>query len=305
MAAHVVPGPAVEAAFLDRGDVVGDQVVAEVVALVGGAPELSGGGIDGFADAVADAGGVDLDELAFGRVFEDVGAVELFGVRVGVIDIGSGAYGDEHVLAVFGEDNVAGPMAAARELGIAGDVGNDGFRRAGGVQIACVIGNSLNGSGVADVDVLRVVSGIEGDAEGMVQAGGELLDLRGFAVGADAAKDQDGAGAGVSEKEIAVGRCPEQARHRECAPAQLHVLLVVSTLHGSSIASGVERHLEARRSNRPRVLRAWNHMRSIVDSLLGLGLGQVGESDLAADARLLLIPVGEGGLTCDDLLCLC
>ncbi len=46
--AHVVPGPAVETAFLDRRDVVGDEVVAEVVALVGGAPELSGGGVEGL-----------------------------------------------------------------------------------------------------------------------------------------------------------------------------------------------------------------------------------------------------------------
>ena len=114
VAAHVVPGPAVEAAFLDRGDVVGDEVVAEVVALVGGAPELAGGGIDGLADAVADAGGVDLDELAFGGVLEDVGAVELLGMGVGVVDVGAGADGDEHVLAVFGEDDVAGPVAAAR-----------------------------------------------------------------------------------------------------------------------------------------------------------------------------------------------
>src|SRR5271169_3370227 len=73
--AHVVPRPAVEAAFLDRGDVVGDQVVPEVVALVGGAPELPGGGVDGLANTVAYARGVDLDELSVGGVLEDIGAV--------------------------------------------------------------------------------------------------------------------------------------------------------------------------------------------------------------------------------------
>jgi hypothetical protein len=46
-------------------------------------------------------------------------------------------------------------------------------------------------------------------------------------------------------------------------------------------------------------------VRCVVDGLVGLGLGKVGESDLAVDARLLLIPVSEGGLPCDDLLCLC
>ena len=55
VSAHVVPGPAVEAAFLDRGDVIGDQVIAEVVALIGRAPKSSGDGIDGLADAVADS----------------------------------------------------------------------------------------------------------------------------------------------------------------------------------------------------------------------------------------------------------
>lgn len=85
---HVEPRPAVEAVLLNVGDVVGDEVVAEGVALVGGAPELAGRGVYGFADAVAQAGGVDLDKLAAGGEFEDVGAMEFFGVGVGVIDIG-------------------------------------------------------------------------------------------------------------------------------------------------------------------------------------------------------------------------
>jgi hypothetical protein len=46
-------------------------------------------------------------------------------------------------------------------------------------------------------------------------------------------------------------------------------------------------------------------VRGVVDGLVGLGLGKVGESDLAAHARLFLIPVSESGLPCDDLLCLC
>ena len=45
-------------------------------------------------------------------------------------------------------------------------------------------------------------------------------------------------------------------------------------------------------------------MRGIVDSFLGLGLRQIGDRDLATGARLLLIPIGEGSLTCVDLLCL-
>ena len=55
VAADVPPGPAVEAAGFDVGDVVGDEVVAECVALVDGAPEFAGDGVDGEADGVADA----------------------------------------------------------------------------------------------------------------------------------------------------------------------------------------------------------------------------------------------------------
>jgi len=78
-AAHIVPGPAVETALLDRGHIVGNKMVAQVVAVVGRAPQLTGDGIDGFTHAVADAGGVHLDELSFGSVLEDVGAMELLG----------------------------------------------------------------------------------------------------------------------------------------------------------------------------------------------------------------------------------
>ncbi len=104
------------------------------------------------------------------------------------------------------EDNVAGPVAAAAQAGRSRECRGRWSRRAGGVQIAGVIREALDGGGVADVDVLGVGGRIEGDAEGMVEAGGEGLDLRGFAIGADAAKDDDRAGAGVGEEEIAVGR---------------------------------------------------------------------------------------------------
>ena len=116
MASDVIPGPAVEAALLDVGDVVGDQVVAERVALVGGAPDFAGGGIDSDAGGIADARGVDADEFAVGGVLEDVGAVEFAGVAVGIVDVGAGADGDEQALAVEGEGEVAGGVAAGGEV---------------------------------------------------------------------------------------------------------------------------------------------------------------------------------------------
>ncbi len=135
VAAHVPPRPAVEAAFLHVGDVVGDEVVAEAIALIGRAPQLAGDGVDGFADAVADAPGVDLDELAVGRELEDIGAVEFLRVGVGVVDVGVRADGGEELAAVFGEDQVAGPVAAAAQASAAGQVG-EVLHGAGGLQVA-------------------------------------------------------------------------------------------------------------------------------------------------------------------------
>ena len=132
---------------------------------------------------------------------------------------------------------------------------------AAGMQVAGVVRDALYGGGVADVDVLRVVGRIKGDAEGVVEAGGELFDLSGFAVGSDAAKNKEDAGAGVGEKEIAVGRGPDEARHGKCAAAARHVLLVVGALHGGGVAAGIERDLEAGRRDRPRIGGARDEMR--------------------------------------------
>jgi hypothetical protein len=40
----------------------------------------------------------------------------------------------------------------------------------------------------------------------------------------------------------------------------------------------------------------------IVDGLVGLGFGEVGESDLATHAGLLMVPIRECGLASDNLL---
>src|SRR5205085_1064078 len=64
--ADVIPGPAVEAAFAHARDVVGRQIVAEPVALVGRAPQVAGGRMHREAGAVADASGENLLVLALG-----------------------------------------------------------------------------------------------------------------------------------------------------------------------------------------------------------------------------------------------
>ena len=165
-----------------------------------------------------------------------------------------------------------------------------------------MIRESLNGRGVANIDVLWVVGGIKGDAEWMVQAGRELFDLRGLSVGAYAAKDEDRSGSGIGKKKIAIGSGADEARHGESAAAEGHEFLVVRSLHGSGVAACIERDFEAGRSDGPCVGRARDHVRRVVHRLRGIGLGQVGESDLAANAGLLLAPIGECSLAGDGLL---
>src|SRR5208282_5185923 len=70
----VKPRPTVESALRDSRDVIGREVIAELIALVDGCPEIAGPGIDGEANRIANAGGVDLFALSVGIENEDVGA---------------------------------------------------------------------------------------------------------------------------------------------------------------------------------------------------------------------------------------
>ncbi len=296
MTAHVVPRPAEESALRHAGHVVRNQVIAQVVPLIGGAPQLSRAGIDGFTHTVPDSVCIDLNELALRSELQHVRAVELTGVGVRVIHVGTGTHGDQHVPAVFAEDHVTGPVAASRQLSVARDVGHHGFRGAAGVEVALGVGEALNGRGIADVDKLRMLRRIERDTKGMVQSGGELLNLGGFAVATRPAQHEERARAGVSHKQIAVRGDGEKARFGESSAAELHVLLVIGPLHWRCIAAGIERHLETGGRDRPGVGRPGNELRRVVHRFSGLGLGQIRQGNLVANAGVLLGPVGEGSL---------
>src|SRR5580698_6233355 len=58
--------------------------------------------------------GINFDELAVGRVLEDVGAIEFAGVEARVAGIRARADGDKHPLAVPGERQIPRPVAGAR-----------------------------------------------------------------------------------------------------------------------------------------------------------------------------------------------
>src|SRR5260221_8254851 len=88
MGADVPPRPAIKAAFLNVGDVVGDEIVAQSIALVDGAPEFAGFGMDGQAAAgIADSVGIDAHIGAIGVELQNISAVFFFGCGVGVVDV--------------------------------------------------------------------------------------------------------------------------------------------------------------------------------------------------------------------------
>jgi hypothetical protein len=93
-----------------------------------------------------------------------------------------------------------------------------------------VISEADDGRGVADLDVAGILSRVEDDAEGVVKAGREVLDLLGFVVGTNAAQDVDEASACVGEEEVAVGRDADEARLGEGSDGARHVLGGLSAL---------------------------------------------------------------------------
>ncbi len=96
--------------------------------------------------------------------------------------------------AVLREDEVAGPVAAAAQTPAAGQVG-EVLHGAAGREVAILVGEAHDGVGVADVDPLRIGAvGIEGDAEGLVQAVAKTEICLGLPFGVDAAEDLDFAG---------------------------------------------------------------------------------------------------------------
>src|ERR1700750_1903032 len=136
MTSHVVPRPTIEATFLYGCHVIGNEIVAEGVTFVGGAPQLAGNCVDGFADAVTNSVGVHLDELALGSVLKHIGSMELAGMGVRIVGVRSASNRHEHMFAIGGKDYITRPVAAAAELSVSGEIGHDGLGRVGCLEVA-------------------------------------------------------------------------------------------------------------------------------------------------------------------------
>src|SRR5579884_1819610 len=199
--ADVIPRPSIEATFLNVRDVVRREIVADFVALVHRAPQLSRFGMDRFADTIANSPGIDAEAAAVRIEFEHVGAVIFDGIVVSVIDVRVRANRDEHLLAIGREDDVARPVAAAAQVSAARQIG-DLLLWPACLHVAILVREANDRIGVADVHPLRIRPGrIEVDAEWFAQSCGKHLRSLRLAILANAAEDLYVAGIALSQEQ--------------------------------------------------------------------------------------------------------
>src|ERR1700676_96425 len=87
-AADIPPGPAIEAALFDMGDVIGNEIIAQAVTLVDRTPQLARLGIDRQAAAgIANPIRIYVHSRSIRVEFQDVGAVLFTWCRVGVVGV--------------------------------------------------------------------------------------------------------------------------------------------------------------------------------------------------------------------------
>src|SRR6185503_7623408 len=163
--------PAVEAAFAHARRVVGHEIVAERVTLVGRAPEIVGFGLHRERHAIADAGCEWLSGPVRAYVeHEHVCAVLLAApsgadavlafprldlvcgfLRHVLCDVRQRADRDEHAAAVGREDEVARVVAFARRCELA----YHDFRRTRGFAVARLVRETNDAIHLGDVEPLR------------------------------------------------------------------------------------------------------------------------------------------------------
>src|SRR3546814_15049579 len=114
--AEIAVGPAVEAAFLYRSQVIGDQVCADLVALVYNGPELACSRFPLQPRWVAYAGGDDPAGTGLRVDFQNVRAA-VFDVQAVLGDVAVRADTDIHLLDVRTCQQRLGPRSEERRVG--------------------------------------------------------------------------------------------------------------------------------------------------------------------------------------------
>ncbi len=183
------------------------------------------------------------------------------------VEVPLGADGDEHPLAVRREGEVPRPVSA----GGRGQLGDDDLGSAAGLQVAVAIGIADHPVGLGDIDPLwGGPQRIEGDAERLIQAGGEDRALA--RPGGPGRGPQDADSTLHGDEHIAVGRGAQ---------------------HPRLLQAGVEhRHLQAGGHLGQGAL-GRRHDLGHAHADGGEGALQVGGGDVVADARRVLLPAAE------------
>src|SRR5690606_15131610 len=178
----IAVGPAVEGAVADRGHIVGNEVRAELVALVHHGPELFRHRLDAEAVRVAQAAGEDAPGPGRPIDLPDGGAVFL-GLYAVLGDVAVGADADIELGAVGAGDKALRPVVIYRPAGKRGQHGPPGGDRglAGPVALA------HDRVGVGDIEFVADEGAAEGRI-GMVEE--DALHLR-HAVAVGVAKQGD------------------------------------------------------------------------------------------------------------------
>src|SRR5258706_2241637 len=205
MPAEIPPGPAVEPAFLYVRDVVGDEVVAQRVALIYRTPQLAGLRTHcNSAPSITNAVGI-YAKMAIHRIaHKTVCAILLSGRSVRIVDVRARAHSDKQFLAVSRKVNRPRPVpASARQIG-------DMLRRSARLQISIAIREANHFSGAAHIQPLRVRSRrIKSQSIRTFQAACEDGRLLRLAVAGDSPEDADAAGVTFGKKYVAVGCCAQ------------------------------------------------------------------------------------------------
>src|SRR5207248_2060572 len=165
----------------------------------------------------------DPEVTAFGIVLEDVGAPGLVGAAT-LVHVGDRSHRHEHLLAVVGEGDVAGPVSAAVQPAAGRNVGDDLLLPSARLEIAVLVRKPDHLPGLADVDPARIGAGrMEGDPERLLQPRGEDLVALRLARSFLGAKDADAAWRAFREEQVAVRRDADEARVVEAARELLHL----------------------------------------------------------------------------------
>src|SRR6266849_2500044 len=126
MAANIIPWPSIKCVLANAGHIVGHQIVAEAIALVGRAPGRSALRLNCETDAIADAGGEQFPVLAVGIEGQYRRAVGLVAPRGAERQLAAPCLqpvgGPAHALAVIAgrPDRNQHPLVVRREDDVAG-----------------------------------------------------------------------------------------------------------------------------------------------------------------------------------------